>query len=110
MLKPKHPGELMDRMKKGESVTRRKVKSAVKAVKQDMKADKKVAEKLQRLKPKGAKGKAQVKKLGRTFKTGGFAKIAKTAGKKYRSKEVGKKIAGKIFQKMARAHAAKAKK
>jgi hypothetical protein len=59
--------------------------------------------KLPHLKPKGEKGKAQVKKLGRNFKTGGFNKIAKSAGKKYGSSEVGKKIAGKVFQNMVKA-------
>jgi hypothetical protein len=55
-----------------------------------------------KMKPKGAKGKAMVKKLGRTTKTGGFAKIAAKAGKKYGSKEAGKKVAGAIFWKMAK--------
>lgn len=55
--------------------------------------------------PKTKRGKAQVAKLGRKKKTGGFAKIAKAAGKKY-GKESGKKIAGAIFQKMVRKHKA----
>jgi hypothetical protein len=55
------------------------------------------------MKPKGARGRAQVKKLGRTKKTGGFAKIAKSAGKEYGSKEAGKRVAGAIFQKMVKA-------
>lgn len=50
--------------------------------------------------PKTKQGKAMVKKLGRTKKTGGFAKIASAAGKKYGSKAAGKKVAGAIFQKM----------
>lgn len=50
--------------------------------------------------PKTKRGKAQVKKLGRTKKTGGFAKIAKTASKEYGSKEAGQKVAGAVFQKM----------
>jgi len=41
-----------------------------------------------------------VKKLGRTKKTGGFAKIAKKAGEEYGDKETGKKVAGKIFWNM----------
>lgn len=49
--------------------------------------------------PKTKKGKAQVKKLGRTKKTGGFKKIVKGATKKY-GKTAAKKIAGKVFQKM----------
>jgi len=55
-----------------------------------------------KLKPKGKKGKVMVKKLGRTYKTGGFSKIAKKAGKEYKSEETGKKVAGAIFWKMAR--------
>ena len=53
--------------------------------------------------PKTAMGKAQVKKLGRTKKTGGFGKIAKAAGKEYGSKAAGKRVAGAVFQSMARA-------
>ncbi len=56
--------------------------------------------KLPHLKPKGAKGRAMVKKLGRTYKTGGFKKIASKAAAKYGSAEAGKKVAGAIFQKM----------
>lgn len=52
------------------------------------------------MKPKGAAGRAQVKKLGRTYKTGGFSKIAASAGKKYGSKAAGKRVAGAIFQAM----------
>lgn len=44
-----------------------------------------------------------VKKLGRTYKTGGFAKIAAKAGKKYGSTAAGKRVAGAIYQKMVRA-------
>ena len=54
-----------------------------------------------KMKPKGKKGLAQVKKLGRTYKTGGFAKIAAKAGKKYKSSAAGKRVAGAIFQRMA---------
>lgn len=53
------------------------------------------------MKPKGAVGRAAVKRLGRTYKTGGFNKIAASAATKYKSKAVGKKVAGAIFQKMA---------
>ena len=56
-----------------------------------------------RMKPNGAAGKAQVKKLGRTYKTGGFAKIASKAAKEYGSKEAGKRVAGAVFQKMVKA-------
>lgn len=51
------------------------------------------------MKPKGAKGRAMVAKLGRTKKTGGFAKIAAKSG----GGEKGKRIAGAVFWKMARA-------
>lgn len=57
--------------------------------------------------PKTKKGKAQVKKLGRTKKTGGFKKIEKKAEKEYGSKEAGKKVAGKVFQEMAKKKASK---
>jgi len=59
--------------------------------------------------PKTKRGKAMVRRLGRTKKTGGFAKIAKSAAKEYGSKAAGKRVAGAIFQKMARAHARKMK-
>ncbi len=55
---------------------------------------------MKKMKPKGKKGKAMVAKLGRSYKTGGFNKIAKSAGKEYGSKEAGKKVAGAIYQKM----------
>lgn len=58
---------------------------------------------MKRLKPKGARGKAQVARLGRNYKTGGFSKIAKKAGREYSSSKAGKKVAGAIFAKMARA-------
>lgn len=54
------------------------------------------------MKPKGKKGRVMVKKLGRTKKTGGFAKIAAKAAKKYGSSAAGKKVAGSIFWKMAK--------
>jgi hypothetical protein len=52
-----------------------------------------------RMKPKGTRGRAQVRRLGRTYKTGGFAKIAAKVG----GGAKGKRIAGSVFQKMARA-------
>jgi hypothetical protein len=54
------------------------------------------------MKPKGKRGMSQVKRLGRTTKTGGFNKIAKKAAKEYGSKEAGKRVAGSIFNKMAK--------
>lgn len=59
------------------------------------------------MKPKGAKGKAQVKKLGRTFKTGNFSKIASAASEKYGSEGAGKRVAGAIFQAKVKARQAK---
>lgn len=47
--------------------------------------------------PKTKQGKIAVKRLGRTKKTGGFAKIAKSVRKKYGSKETGKRVAGAIY-------------
>lgn len=55
------------------------------------------------LKPKGKRGKAQVSRLNRTYKTGGFSKIAAAAGKKYGSTAAGKRVAGAIFNNMAKA-------
>ena len=55
-----------------------------------------------RMKPKGKRGMAAVKRLGRNYKTGGFAKIAAKAGKRYGSKAAGKRVAGAVFQRMAR--------
>jgi hypothetical protein len=57
--------------------------------------------------PATAKGKVMVKKLGRTKKTGGFAKIAAKAGTKYGSKEKGKKVAGRIYWNMVKARRGK---
>lgn len=54
------------------------------------------------MKPKGAKGRAMVAKLGRTKKTGGFAKIANKAAKEYGSVQAGKRVAGSVFWKMAK--------
>lgn len=58
--------------------------------------------KLKKLKPKGKRGRAMVKKLGRTYKTGMFEKIARKAAKKYGSKEAGKRVAAAIFWKKVR--------
>jgi len=63
----------------------------------------KIAKKHKGIVPATAKGKAMVKKLGRTKKTGGFSKIAAKAGAKYNSKEKGKKVAGKIYWNMVKA-------
>ncbi len=50
--------------------------------------------------PKTKRGKAAVKRLGRTKKTGGFAKIANKAVKKYGSKEAGKRVAAAVYWRM----------
>ena len=54
-------------------------------------------EKTPHLKPKGKKGMAMVKKLGRTYKTGTFEKISDKAAKEYGSKEAGDRVAGAVF-------------
>jgi hypothetical protein len=54
------------------------------------------------MKPKGAKGMAAVKRLGRITKTGGFAKIAAKAAKKYHSASAGAKVAGALYWKMVK--------
>lgn len=57
--------------------------------------------------PKTKRGKAAVKRLGRTKKTGGFAKIANKAAKEYGSKKAGQRVAGAIYQRMVRKHQGK---
>lgn len=54
------------------------------------------------MKPKGKRGRVAVKRLGRTKKTGGFNKIARKATKQYKSKEIGNKVAGKIYWNMVK--------
>lgn len=49
------------------------------------------------LKPKGKQGKAAVKRLGRTYKTGNFKKIEDKASAEYGSEEAGKKVAGAVY-------------
>lgn len=58
----------------------------------------------QHMEPKGAKGRAAVARLGRDYKTGGFQRIANKAAKKYGSKAAGERVAGAIYQKMAKGH------
>lgn len=53
------------------------------------------------MKPKGAKGREMVARLGRTKKTGNFAKIAGKTAKEYGSKEAGEKVAASIYWKKA---------
>lgn len=59
------------------------------------------------MKPKGKKGRAMVKKLGRNYKTGMFNKIAKKAAKEYGSKEAGKRVAAAIYWRKVRNRIAK---
>jgi hypothetical protein len=54
-------------------------------------------------KPKGKRGLAAVKRLGRTKKTGGFEKISESAARKYGSKAAGERVAGAQYWRMARA-------
>lgn len=70
----------------------------------DGKMQKAMAEHMKRMKPKGEMGMAQVERLGRDYKTGGFDRIAASASKEYGSKAAGERVAGAIFQKMARKH------
>ena len=58
---------------------------------------------MKHMKPKGKKGMAQVKRLGRDYKTGNFAKIEEKAAKEYGSKEAGARVAGAIFNRKASA-------
>ncbi len=55
------------------------------------------------MRPKGKRGRAAVRRLGRRYKTGGFAKIARKAARRY-GKARAKKIAGAIYWKMVRKH------
>ncbi len=59
------------------------------------------------MKPKGKRGQVAVKRLGRTQKTGGFAKIAGKAGKKYGSKAAGERVAAAVYWKMVKARKGK---
>lgn len=51
------------------------------------------------LKPKGARGRAAVKRLGRDYATGTFDKIVKEASERYHSKEAGKRVAAAAYWK-----------
>ena len=52
---------------------------------------------MKKMKPKGKAGKAAVERLGRTYKTGGFGKIASKAAKKYGSRAAGERVAGAVY-------------
>lgn len=60
---------------------------------------------MKKLKPKGKRGRAMVKKLGRTYKTGNFEKIAKKAARKYGSKKAGQRVAAAVFWKKVKKYA-----
>lgn len=115
LIKAMHGAKEKDTGGKLADAKRDKAKGIKEGSKRDQALDKQVMhktkkmkhKKMKHMKPKGAKGRAQVKKLGRTYKTGGFSKIAAKAGKKYGSKESGKRVAGAIFQAMARKHVGK---
>jgi len=77
------------------------IKEDLKPYKRGVKSKKRMTKK-KGVVPTTKKGKAMVAKLGRTKKTGGFAKIAAKATKEYGSKESGKRVAGKIFWNMAK--------
>lgn len=62
---------------------------------------------LPHLKPKGKRGMAQVKKLGRNFKTGGFKNIEEKAKSGGYSTQSAENIAGHVFQEKARKHASR---
>ena len=56
------------------------------------------------MKPKGARGRAAVKRLGRTQKTGGFAKIERNVEARGGSKASAAKIAGAVYWGKVRKH------
>lgn len=53
-------------------------------------------------KPKGGRGKAAVRRLGRRYKTGMFEKIARKAARRYGSMKRGRKVAAAIYWKKVR--------
>jgi len=57
---------------------------------------------LPKLKPRGKRGRVAVKRLGRTYRTGMFEKIAKEAAKRYGSEEAGKRVAAAVYWRKVR--------
>lgn len=53
-------------------------------------------------KPKGRRGTAAVRRLGRTYKTGGFQRIVESALSRGYSPESAKRIAASVYWKMVR--------
>lgn len=62
--------------------------------KRGLKSDSK---KVRRMKPKGKRGLAAVKRLGRNYKTGVFNGIVRNAESEGKSETVAKKIAGRVY-------------
>jgi len=56
-----------------------------------------------KLKPKGARGRAAVRRLGRTYKTGGFQAIVEKAIKSGYTKDQARRIAAAQYWRMVRA-------
>lgn len=52
-------------------------------------------------KPKGRRGSVAVRRLGRRYKTGMFAKIARKAARRYGSAAAGRRVAAAIYWKKA---------
>jgi len=59
------------------------------------------------MKPKGARGRAAVKRLGRNYKTGKFDEIVKALMKKGKSKEAATKIAAAYYWSKVKQHRGK---
>lgn len=56
------------------------------------------------MKPKGARGRANVHRLGRSYKTGGFNKIVRSAEASGKSPAAAKRIAGAAYWNKVRHH------
>lgn len=65
---------------------------------------------MNKMKPKGARGRAAVKRLGRNYKTGNFDKGVKDIVASGKSKEVAKKIMGKQYWNKVKKQSKEAKK
>lgn len=71
-----------------------------------------------KMKPKGARGRAAVRRLGRNYKTGKFDKIANKAARSYekkgvspaKAKQIGKAVAAKVYWAKVKAKAMRRKK
>jgi len=65
--------------------------------------------KLPHLKPRGKRGRVAVKRLGRSYRSGVFEQIAEKAGKRYGSKEAGKRVAASVYWAKVKARLKKGK-